>query len=659
MERRKSGRILNARYWSCYVFFNALVILGFCVILARASRLQLIEHATWLERSQNQTEATMRVPTFRGSIYDRQGRLLSFSVPQRSLFADATRVDPHTRLPARLAPIIEESASSIASKLTSQRRFVWLKRHLTDQQALAVEDLKQPALNLVEEYKRFYPYGQVGGQVVGFVGMDGAGLEGVEKGFDQTLREHSVTVGQLQDGVRKCLWLDTEPPPEPMENFGVRLTLDTFIQYLAEFELAKAVQQYRAKAGEVVILDPQSFEVLAMANWPFFDPNLAGKSSAETWRNRAITDSFEPGSTFKVFVVSGALEEGVIKERDRIFCENGKLALAGHVIHDVHPYGWLTIPEVIKHSSNIAAAKIAMQLGNERYYRYVRGFGFGVRTGISLPGEVRGLVRSGKKWRPIELATTGFGQGIGVTPLQLTTGIACLANGGEIGQPTIVKEMVDGQGERYEPLRTRPFRRVVSKKTAQQICAMMVGVTLEGGTGTKAAPEGYTAAGKTGTAQVLDPQTKRYASNKYTSVFTGFIPADRPRLAISVVIHEPQGASYGGVVAAPVFRNIAAKALPYIGVYPRPGSPSLPPGVRMAGTDGKKGAKPAAAPAKNGLAGALKPCPKDPRAAPKGMALPAVQKTPSPGNKPSVSALTLEAMNKTKAPPALNPTRVP
>jgi len=184
-------------------------------------------------------------------------------------------------------------------------------------------------------------------------------------------------------------------------------------------------------------------------------------------------------------------------------------------------------------------------------------------------------------------------------------------------------------------------------------------VTLEGGTGTKAASEGYTAAGKTGTAQVLDPQTKRYASNKYTSVFTGFIPADRPRLAISVVIHEPQGASYGGVVAAPVFRNIAAKALPYLGVYPRPGSPALPPGVRMAGTGDKKGAKPAAAPTKNGLAGALKPCPKDPRAAPKGMALPAVQKTPSPGNKPAVSALTLEAMNKAKAPPALNPTRVP
>lgn len=659
MERRKSGGILSTRYWSCYVFFNALVVLGFCVILARASRLQLIEHETWLERSQSQTEATMRVPTFRGSITDRQGRLLSYSVPQRSLFADATKVDPRNQLPARLAPILDESASVIAGKLANQRRFVWLKRHLTDQQAIAVEDLKQPALNLVEEYKRFYPYGQVGGQVVGFVGVDGSGLEGVEKGYDQMLRENSVTVGQLQDGVRKCLWLDTAPPPEPMENFGVRLTLDTFIQYLAEFELEKAVQQYRAKSGEVVILDPQTFEVLAMANWPFFDPNLANKSSAEAWRNRCITDSFEPGSTFKVFAVSAALEEGLIKERDRIFCENGKIGLADHVIHDVHPYGWLTIPEVIKYSSNIAAAKIALLLGNERYYRYVRGFGFGVRTGVTLPGEVRGLLRPGKKWRPIELATTGFGQGIGVTALQLTTGIACLANGGEIGRPTMVKQIFDDQGQRYEPLRTRPLRRIVSKKTAQQICDMMVGVTQQGGTGVKATPDGYIAAGKTGTAQVLDPQTKRYSSNKYTSVFTGFIPADKPRLAISVVIHEPQGANYGGVVAAPVFRNIAAKALPYLGVFPRSGSPSLPPGVHMAGTDQNKGAKPPVSTEKKGLAGALTPCPKDPRGTSKGMAIPAVQPKLPPGTKPLASPVALETISKPKLPSDLSMTRMP
>lgn len=568
------------------------MILGFCAIVARATRLQIIEYPLWLERSINQTETTVRVPTYRGSIYDRQGRLLSFSVAQRSLFADAAKVEAPGRVAGHLAPILEENEGAIAKKLSSNRRFVWLKRLLTDQQANAVENLGQSGLSLINEYKRFYPYGQVGGHVLGFVGMDGTGLEGVEKGFDQVLRETTATVCQLRDGIKKCIWLDSAPPPEPMENFGVRLTLDAFIQYLAEYELEKAVAQYRARAGEVVVLDVATFEVLAMANWPFFDPNLSGKSTADTWRNRTITDSFEPGSTFKVFLVSAALEEGTLKERDRIFCENGKTQLCGHTINDVHPYGWLSVPEVIKYSSNIGASKIALQLGNERFYRHIRGFGFGMRTGISLPGEVRGLVRSGKKWRPIDLATTGFGQSIGVTSLQLTRGMACLANGGEIGQPVIVKQIVDGQGQQYEPLHTKPLRRVVQNKTARQICAMMAGVTQEGGTGVKAAPEGYTAAGKTGTGQVMDPQTKRYASNKYTAIFTGFIPADHPRLAISVVIHEPHGAIYGGVVAAPVFRNIAARALPYLGVFPAPGNPATPAGVRMAGGTQARSAKP-------------------------------------------------------------------
>jgi cell division protein FtsI (penicillin-binding protein 3) len=660
VERRNSGRFLSARYSSCYIFFNTIVILGFCAILARASRLQIIEYPLWLERSINQTETTIRVPTYRGSIYDRQGRLLSYSVPQRSLFVDAAVVGAPERLAARLAPILEENEGALAKRVSSNRRFLWIKRLLTDQQAIAVENLKQTGLNLVDEYKRFYPYGQVGGQVLGFVGMDGVGLEGVEKGFEQILRENTATVCQLRDGIKKCLWLDSAPPPEPMENFGVRLTLDTFIQYLAEYELEKAVQQYHARAGEVVILDAQTSEVLAMANWPLFDPNLSGKSSADAWRNRTITDSFEPGSTFKIFLVSAALEEGVIKERDRIFCENGKIQLTGHTIKDVHPYGWLTIPEVIKYSSNIAATKIASQLGNERFYRHIRGFGFGVRTGISLPGEVRGLVRPGKRWRPIDLAVTGFGQSIGVTSLQLTSAVACLANGGELNQPTIVKQIVDGKGQQYELLHTKPSRRVIQKKTAQQVCDMMTGVTQEGGTGVKAVPEGYTAAGKTGTAQVLDPKTKRYSTSKWTSVFTGFIPADRPRLVMTVVIHDPRGASYGGVVAAPVFRNISAKALPYLGILPAPGSPSLPPGVRMAGAGHNKTAK--ATPSSNdkkGAVGTAGSSSKEPKAVNRAPALPAANpKVQTNGKTVTVSA-SIDEMIKPKTNVDLVMNRVP
>ena len=276
-----------------------------------------------------------------------------------------------------------------------------------------------------------------------------------------------------------------------------------------------------------------------------------------------------------------------------------------------------------------------------------------------LPGEVRGLVRSGKKWRPIDLATTGFGQSIGVTSLQLTTGMACLANGGEIGQPIIVKQILDGQGERYEPLHTKPFRRVIQKKTAQQVCDMMMGVTQEGGTGVKAAPDGYTAAGKTGTAQVLDPQTRRYASNKYTSIFTGFIPADRPRLAISVVIHDPHGAIYGGVVAAPVFRNIAARALPYLGVFPASGSPSLPPGVHMASTPHNKASKTATGPEMKSATGPADFHAKDAKASPKSPTSPAVQAKLQLSGRPVTVSDDIEAVTRPKAKVNLVMNRVP
>jgi len=424
MERRNSAKFLNARYWSCIVFFHVLVLSGFGLVLCKAFKLQVIEYPVWLERGRAQTESTLRVSSYRGSIYDRAGRLLSYSVPQRSLFADAEQVENPHKLACQLTAILGGSEAVYEKKLARRsRHFVWIKRHLTDQQAAAVEGLGARGLNLANEYKRFYPYRQVAGQVVGFVGMDGSGLEGIEKSFDQYLKQTSKDVNQFRDGVRKCVWRQPSLPPEAGESFGVRLTLDTFIQYLSECELEKAVQQYRAKAGEIVVLDPLTFEILAMANWPSFDPNLIDKKNPDAWRNRSITDSFEPGSTFKVFLMSAAMEEGVVKERDRVFCENGKCMLAGHTINDTHPYGWLTVPEVIKYSSNIAASKIALQLGGERYFRYIQAFGFGSLTGINLPGEVKGLVRNGKKWRPIDLATTGFGQSIGVTALQLTQAI--------------------------------------------------------------------------------------------------------------------------------------------------------------------------------------------------------------------------------------------
>ncbi len=568
MREHKSKNLLNTRFWFCNGLFTLITLLGFGMVLAKSFRLQVLEHQVWVERKRAQTETSFQVPAYRGSIYDRQGRLLSYSVPQFSLTANCQQIKNHQMLATKLAPILSLPRHTLHKKLSSGRRFVLLKRHLSDQQAVAVSSLKADGLTMITEYKRFYPHRQVGGHVVGFVDTEGIGLEGIERSFDKLLRQDPTTVGRFRDGIRKSLWLDSEPPPEPVESYGIKLSMDAFIQYVAEFELDKGIQQYHARSGEVVVMDARTSDVLAMANWPTFDPNLTDKRNPDLYRNRTITDYFEPGSTFKVFLVSAALQEGTIREKDKVFCENGRCVLAGHTINDVHPYGWLTVPDVIKHSSNIAASKMALQLGSERYHRYIKAFGFGEPTGVQLPGEAKGQVRPWKKWRPIDLATTGFGQSIGVTALQLSQGIACLTNGGQWVAPEIALEIVDADGQTVKVAEREPGRRVIDKRIASVVRDMMKGVTQEGGTGVNAAPDGYTAAGKTGTAQMLDPETKRYASNKFTSVFTGFVPAEDPRLVITVAIREPHGAIYGGVVAAPVFRNIAAKVLPYLGVSP-------------------------------------------------------------------------------------------
>jgi len=528
------------------------------------------------------------VPAYRGTIYDKQGRVLSYSVPLRSLYAFGGQIENPAKTAAQLSKILDEPAGLIEKRLTSTNHFVWIKRQLTDQQALEIEKLKAPGLNLTDEYKRFYPYRQVGGQIVGFVNIDGAGIEGIEKSFDEVLRGKPIPVCQFRDGGRKPLWLNSAAPPEPAESCGVRLTIDSFIQYIAESELEKAVEKFRARSAEVVVIDVGTEEVLAMASWPFFDPNLIPEKKdpkEEIGRDHAISDAFEPGSTFKVFLMSAALDQNLVREHDKIYCECGSCALAGHRIKDVHAHGWLTMQEVIKFSSNIGAAKIALHLGSEKYARYIHDFGFGSLTGIDLPGEFKGLVRPQKRWRPIDLAVTGFGQSIGVTALQLANATAVIANGGEYGPPIIATDILDCQGRSTREFRSDKLRRVISKRTADQVRAMMESVTEEGGTAAHVAPDGYTAAGKTGTAQVMDKVTKRYASNKYTSIFTGFIPVENPKLVITVIVHEPQGAGYGGVVAAPVFKEIAAKALPYLGVMPS--GPGLAPGPDIRSADAK------------------------------------------------------------------------
>ena len=320
MERREPRKFLNSRYWSCRVLFNVMVIAGLCTIVVKAFRLQVIEHSFWVARANACLNTKFTVPAYRGTIYDRQGKVLSYSVPQRSLYAFAGQIENPAKTAALLSPILGEPAGTIAKKLTSSSHFVWIKRQLTDQQAIEIEKLKAPGLNLADEYKRFYPYRQVGGQIVGFVNIDGAGIEGIEKYFDDVLKGKPVPVCQLRDGGRKRLWLNSSAPPEPAESCGVKLSLDAFIEYIAEFELEKAAQKYRARAAEVVVMDTETFEVLAMASWPFFDPNIIPEKKdpkEELGRNHVISDAFEPGSAFKVFLMSAALDQNIVRETDR------------------------------------------------------------------------------------------------------------------------------------------------------------------------------------------------------------------------------------------------------------------------------------------------------------------------------------------------------
>jgi len=356
----------------------------------------------------------------------------------------------------------------------------------------------------------------------------------------------------------------------------VHLTLDSPIQHLAEKELEGAIHKYRAKAGVAIVVDPATGEVLALANYPTFDPNKASQQSADHRRNRAVTDSFEPGSTFKTILAAAALEEGVVGKDDLFYCEMGKYPYAGRVIHDTHPHGWLPFSKILQVSSNIGFTKVAEKLKKDRYFRYIDKFGFGRVTGLDVPGEVPGLLRRPETWSGIDLATHAFGQGISTTPMQMVMAYAAIANGGILMRPYVTRKVVSPEGEVLVENQPQIVRRVISEKTAQSLSAMLRDVTNDGGTGTAAKIDGFDVAGKTGTAQKAE--RGGYSAKKRVSSFVGFVPADNPRLVSLVLIDEPEGNVYGGIVAAPAFRNIAQGVLRQLAVAPRDGVaiPSLP-----------------------------------------------------------------------------------
>jgi cell division protein FtsI (penicillin-binding protein 3) len=565
----------------------ALALLAFGLYISgRFFYLQIIRGPELREEATREYQKFCPILPVRGMILDRNGAELAVSTRVSSVVAHPSQIKDAGRLSRQLAPILGYKPRDLQEVLTRARPFVFVKRHLTPEreeafrawEAAETQKVRaakitgrtdQNAVYLVPEAKRYYPQLGLAGQVLGFCNIDGQGLEGLEIQYENDLFGKPKQCWNMTDA-RGHIVVTGEKAwdPDVMGN-NVVLTLDRTLQYIAEKELRAGVEKFHAAGGLALVMRVQTGEILAMAQTPCIDPNRYGKFDEYARRNRQVTDCLEPGSTFKIFIAAAALDAQVVKPTDKFHCENGHWRVgAKEVIHDVHPYGTLTVQQVIQKSSNIGTAKISYKVGPKRLDQYLHDFGYGRRTGILFPGETAGLVKNLSKTRSlIDRTTVAFGQGVSVTPLQITAAMAAMGNGGVLMEPHLVKEVVSPQGKIVTEYPPHPVRRVLSQHTAQQMLEIMATVTQTGGTTKEAAPPGFTVAGKTGTAQKI--VGRAYSHSKFNALFIGMIPADNPVLAITVIVDEPRGAIFGGVVAAPVFREIAAQSLRVLGYYPK------------------------------------------------------------------------------------------
>jgi len=530
-----------------------LIALGFALLIVRAVDLQWLQADRLAAQAEKQRHRTYTVSAPRGPILDRKGRILAESIKVPSISAIAENIPPSQA--GRLARALGMSPARLRKRLAGRRGFVWLARQISPEIADRVMAMHISGVRRETEWRRYYPLGPEAGHVLGFVGVDGKGLEGLERSLDDTLRGQPGSMQTRRDARGNLLpdgtWLRPVRPGAP-----VQLYLDATIQSTAYAALVEGIHRHGARSGSVVVMRPDDGAVLAMVNWPSFNANNLHGSHPSEWRNRAITDVFEPGSVLKPFAVAAALLSGHWRADSRIFCEHGRFRVANYVIHDDHPEGWLDMAGVLVHSSNIGAAKLALDIGPASLYRVLTSVGFSQRTGIGLGGESPGILPPLSRWGPVETATIAFGQGIAITPLQLATAFSVLASGGTYHQPALVRE--NG---------TSPGRQVLPPRISRTIMEMLERATGPEGTGRLAVPSGYRVAGKTGTAQKPGP-SGGYAPGKFTAVFAGAVPARHPAVVIAVIIDEPRDSIYGGRVAAPIFRNIAADILPYLGVSP-------------------------------------------------------------------------------------------
>lgn len=562
--------------------------LGLGLVVSAAFSIMVEDGAGWRDLAESQRQRRLHVQPKRGGVYDRNGDALAVSVDVPSASLDSVEllrgvVSQQVPLVARdasnrIGAVLSIDPALVERKILAKRRFSWLKRQITVEEADGVrrlaagEDGKPPLRGLVVEGegRRYYPRRELAGPLLGFVAPDGEGKDGLEHALNDDLAGRVEELRGLRDRSGRLLFSEGAEDERALAGHSVTLSIDQGLQYLAEHELAAAVRTFEAAGGSVVVVDPQSGEILALASFPLFNPNDYTASQQDSRRLRPTSDVFEPGSTSKIFTVAAALGAGTIKPTEKLYCEKGFMPVDNVIIRDTHPAEWLTIAQVLALSSNICSAKIGLGLGGDRLYESLRRFGFGEPTGLPLPGEVAGTLRpKGRPWVQVETASAAFGQGIGVTNVQLAMATAAIANGGELMDPVLIKRVTTADGEVVREASPRVRRRVVPAHVARTVAELLVAVTEGEGTGTEAAIDGYRVAGKTATAQKADPGTARYSLDRYIASFVGFVPAEKPVVAIAVTIDEPMVEHAGGAVAAPVFRRVAQASLKLRGLVPR------------------------------------------------------------------------------------------
>jgi cell division protein FtsI (penicillin-binding protein 3) len=564
--REKRG--IRFRVYLVALFF----LFGLGIILARAYQLQVLKRDEYASLARAGYEGSVKLLPKRGTIYDRQGRELAVSVEVESLYAHPSQVEKRLDAAKRLSRALGLNQKEILNKLQSNRSFVWIKRKISPDEVERIKVLGLEGVGFITEARRYYPDKEVGAHLIGFAGADNQGLEGLEKKYDSILKGPQHSLVQERDARGRPFYVSQTTSPEA-DIKSLLLTIDRDIQYRAQQVLKEAVEKNKGKRGHCIILDPETGEILAMAVFPFFNPNVFGEYKPHQWRNLAITDCYEPGSTLKAFLAAAALNEGCVSSQDIFYCEQGRFELGNETIEDTKEHGWLTFSDIVILSSNIGAVKIGQKLGYEKFSAYLNDFGFGSKTGIDLIGERSGFVRSIEKTTEIDQATVYYGQGMDATSLQIAVAVAAIANGGKLMRPYVVKAIVDQSGRIVEETKPRVVRRVISPQTSKEVTQILEKVVSAEGTGSLAAINGYGAAGKTGTAEKVDPKTKAYSYEDYVSSFVGFVPTDKPELVILVMVDEPKPVHYGGLVAAPAFQEVGAWTLHHL---------RIPPQIRLA-----------------------------------------------------------------------------